>query len=200
MLLEYSPAYAASIAPAKIIPCPGALAPEVRELLAQGLNAARGVQSRFVRFQKQATDAEQANLWNNGPEYTWFAAYDKHKYRSLQGVFNRISPILSSSRLDVICDDTDKGYAHALPGIWKIHLGIKWINDTDREERIQTFVHEAAHIAGRSVTREKSWYGETNAQALAHKPRPLRPRMALRSADNIGYYAIDLAKNFLSYM
>ncbi|MCB1714541.1 MAG: hypothetical protein KDK05_05335 [Candidatus Competibacteraceae bacterium] len=200
MLLEYSPAYAASIAPAKIIPSPGAPAPEVRELLAQGLNAARGVQSRFIRFQKQATDADRANLWNTGPEYQWFAAYDKTKYNSLKQVFDRIAVILASTRLDVICDDTDKRYAHALPGIWKIHLGIKWIHDTDREERIQTFVHEAAHIAGRSVAKESAWYGPTQAHKEAHKHRPLRPHMALRSADNIGYFAIDLAKNFLSYV
>ena len=37
MLLEYSPAYAASVAPAKIIPSPGAPAPEVREAAAFGL-------------------------------------------------------------------------------------------------------------------------------------------------------------------
>ena len=107
--------------------------------------------------------------------------------------------VLSSSRLDVICDAKDKGYARALPGIWKIHLGNDWIKDTDREERIQTFVHEAAHIAGRSVAFEEPWYGKPDAITKAHTHRPLRPRMALRSADNIGYYALDLAVNFLSY-
>ena len=65
MLTEYSPGYAASIAPAKIIPCPDAPAPEVRELLAQALNAARGVTSRFVRFRAKATDADRASLWND---------------------------------------------------------------------------------------------------------------------------------------
>lgn len=200
MFGEYSDAYAVSIAPAKIIPCPGTPAPKVRELLAQALNAARGVQSRFVRFQNQATDANRAYLWNGGPEYVWFADCNKGKYNSLKQVFDRIPEILSSSRLDVICDDKDRGYASALPGIWKIHLGIQWVKDTDRVERIQTFVHEAAHIAGRSVAREKPWYGETAAKTLAHKHRPFRPRMALRSADNIGYYAVDLAENFLSYL
>ena len=199
MLSEYSPGYATSIAPAKIIPCPGAPAPVVRELLAQALNAARGVTSRFVRFQARATDADRASLWNVGPEYVWFGDYDGRKYSSLNRVFLGIVEILSSSRLDVICDADDKGYARALPGIWKIHLGTDWIKDTDREERIQTFVHEAAHIAGRSVAREAPWYGKPDAITKAHIRRPLRPRMALRSADNIGYYALDLAVNFLSY-
>jgi hypothetical protein len=197
---ELSPAYAASIAPAKIIPCPGATAEQVREMLAQGLNAARGVQSRMARFSARPDEAARAQLWNLGPEYVWFADYDKAKLNSLRSVFDRIVSILSSARLDVICDLSDKGYARAAPGIWKIHLGKDWVNDTDREDRIQTFVHEAAHIAGRSVAREKPWYGKADAITQAHKHRPLRPRMALRSADNIGFYATDLAENFLSYM
>ena len=64
--LEYSPTYAASIAPARIIACPGAPAEVVRELLAQGLNAARGVQSRLLRFERAADEAARANLWNSG--------------------------------------------------------------------------------------------------------------------------------------
>lgn len=199
--LEYSPTYAASIAPARIIACPGAPAEVVRELLAQGLNAARGVQSRLLRFERAADEAARANLWNSGPEYVWFADYDKLKLHSLCRVFERIPEILSSSRLDVICSDkSGSGYARALPGIWKIHLGVEWVTDRDREERIQTFVHEAGHVAGRSVAKEDPWYGKAKAQLLAHTHRPLRPRMALRSADNIGFYATDLAENFLNYL
>jgi len=200
LALEYSPSYAASVAPAKIVPCAGTTAEEVREMLAQGLNAARGAQSRLLRFDRAVDEAARANLWNGGPEYHWFASYDKQKLSSLRRVFDRIPDILSSSRLDVICSLKDDGYAHALPGIWKIHLGSQWVKDTDREDRIQTFVHEAGHIAGRSVTREKPWYGKTDAHTEAHKHRPFRPHMAMRSADNIGFYATDLAENFLSYM
>lgn len=197
---EYSAAYAASIVKAKIVVCPGVTADEVRELLAQALDASRGAQSRLNRLQAKPTEADRAALWNGGPEHTWFAAYDQRKFSSLKNVFDRIEKILSSSRLDVICKPSLKADAEALPGIWKISLGTVWINSTNREERIQTFVHEAAHIAGRTVAQENAWYGKSTAQAQALKRRPLRPRIALRSADNIGYYATDLAQNFLSYM
>ena len=201
LALEYSPAYAASIAPARIVTCAGVTEEEVREMLAQGLNAALGAQSRLTRFGTAADEAARAALWNGGPEFHWFADYDKLKLYSLRQVFERIPPILSSARLDVICHNEPKsGYANALPGIWKIHLGTQWVHDTDREDRIQTFVHEAAHIAGRSVAKEDPWYGKLAAHTLAHTGRVLRPRMALRSADNIGFYATDLAENFLNYM
>jgi hypothetical protein len=201
LALEYSPAYAASITPAKIVTCPGTTDEEVREMLAQGLNAALGAQSRLLRFDGAPDEVARAAFWNNGPEFHWFAGYDRKKLSSLQQVFVRIPDILSSDRLDIICTDkAGSGYAWALPGIWKIHLGVEWVTDTDREDRIQTFVHEAAHIAGRSVAKEKPWYGKTDAHTEAHKHRPARPRMAMRSADNIGFYATDLAENFLNYM
>lgn len=199
-LSEYSAAYAASIVKAKIVTCSGVTVDETRELLAQALDASRGAQSRLSRLQAKPTEADRAALWNGGPEHIWFAAYDRRKFTSLKNVFDRIEKILSSSRLDVICKPSLNAYGEALPGIWKISLGTAWINSPDREERIQTFVHEAAHIAGRTVAREGDWYGKSTAQAQALKRRPLRPRMALRSADNIGYYATDLAQNFLSYM
>ncbi len=46
-----------------------------------------------------------------------------------------------------------------------------------------------------------TWYGEANSQKLARKQGEMlaRSRMALRNADNIGYYAIDLDMNLLSY-
>jgi hypothetical protein len=195
-----SPAYATSVAQAKIVTCAGATDEQVREMLAQALNAARGAQSRMARFGARPDEAARALLWNNGPEHVWFAHYDKAKLNSLRRVFDRIVAILSSTRLAVICDRSNSGYASSLPGIWKIHLGKQWVHDTDREERIQTFVHEAAHIAGRTVADEDPWYGKSAAKRLAHKHRPARPRMALRSADNIGFYATDLAVNFLKYI
>jgi hypothetical protein len=91
------------------------------------------------------------------------------------------------------------GLAGSVSAIFRIRLGWKWI-DADRREKIQTFIHEASHIAGRTVAHENLWYGESSAQAMAATRRPLRPRMMMRSADNLGYYAIDLADNFLEYI
>jgi hypothetical protein len=198
---KLSPAYAAAIAPAKIITCPGVTEEEVRELLAKGLEVARLVEPRLVRFDQAADDARRADIWNTGPEGYWFAAYDRLKLFSLRRVFARIPDILSSKRLDIICHHVPGfSYGDADPGIWKINLGMDWVNDSgDREERIQTFVHEAAHIVGRWVVNEDPWYGREDAHNMAHIRRPGRCRMAMRSADNIGYYAIDIAENGVMY-
>lgn len=206
---EYSAGYARSIAPATIAACVGVTSEQVREMLAKARSLALGASSRLLRFDRR-DEAGRKQLWEAGPEFHWFADYDRAKLTSLKRVFDRIGEILGSDRLDVVCDLADPGYAHANPGIWKIHLGRQWVHDNDRQERIQTFVHEAAHIAGRSVamegaskrnpTRYPGWYGKPLAHAQAHKHRRLRPRMALRSADNIGYYAVDADENLLKYL
>ncbi len=198
---KLSAEYAAAIAPAKIIACPGVTEEEVRELLAKGLEVARCVEPRLARFDQAIDEAHRAELWNTGLEGYWFAAYSRMKLFSLRRVFARIPDILSSRRLDIICHHLPGfSYGDADPGIWKINLGMGWVNDAgDREERIQTFVHEAAHIAGRWVVDEDPWYGRDKAHSMAHIHRPGRRRMAMRSADNIGYYAIDIAENGILY-
>jgi hypothetical protein len=47
---ELSPANAAFIAPAKIVPCAGSTDEQVREMLAQGINAARRMQNGWGRL------------------------------------------------------------------------------------------------------------------------------------------------------
>ena len=199
VVTPYSEAYAASVAPAKIVSCAKVPDSVVRELLAQALNASLGVQSRILRFEQRASDVERAELWNGGPEWVWLSDFDTVKYRSLCNTFRSIGSILGSKRLDVICAE-NTSYSWALPGIWKIHLGRNWIDETDREWRAATIVHEAAHIAGRVVVLEKPWYNKAEALDMAHKKRRLRPRMAMRSAENIGWYALDLHENFLEFL
>jgi hypothetical protein len=58
-------------------------------------------------------------------------------------------------------------------------------------ERRQTFIHEAGHIVGvwNTNKQEAQFYGRGASQALA----AASPRMALRNADNFGYYVVDRA-------
>jgi hypothetical protein len=55
-------------------------------------------------------------------------------------------------------------------------------------ERVQTFVHEAAHISGRICAFEGRRYGPDAAHRLADSSMK-----ATRNADNYGYYAINVA-------
>jgi hypothetical protein len=53
---------------------------------------------------------------------------------------------------------------------------------------VQTFIHEASHIAGRISLTEKHDYGETASHALSG-----RKMKATRNADSFGYYALHIA-------
>ena len=101
---------------------------------------------------------------------------------------------MTNSLFTVIGDTGETAYARSLPGIRKIHLGMRWVTPVEPTlggpdpERVQTFVHEAAHISGRWSTDERNHYGPRAARLLAG------PGMrATRNADNYGYYAIELA-------
>lgn len=192
--------YAASLTQAEITPCTGVTEPQIREFIASAIEVSRVVQNRLHRFDGRRGQALRQDLWNSGPEYKWFSTYSSLKLLSLKLVFRRIPEILAGRRLKVSCDPTFPFYADSNPGIHKILLGQKWLNPHEtRSERIQTFVHEANHIAGRWVVDEDPWYGEGPAQAMARVDRPGRPLMMMRSADNLGYYAIDLSENPLLY-
>lgn len=94
----------------------------------------------------------------------------------------------------LMTDTQETGYARALPSIRRIHLGMAWITPGPLTlggpdpERVQTFVHEAAHIAGRFSSDEGDHYGPDSAKGLADETM-----RATRNADNYGYYAIHVA-------
>jgi hypothetical protein len=192
-----SPETAGSVVRGTIKPFDQLTDHDVRELVAYAVRAAHKVQYRLTQFSADADEAARAARWNNGAEAYWFAAYDPKKLASLRSVFDRIPEILQDRHLKIVCDPKLSSYASALPGIRRIRLGQLWLA-ADRFEQIQTFVHEASHIAGRMVADESKWYQPAAAhqQALIH--RPLRPRMALRNADNLGYYAMEISDNFVT--
>jgi hypothetical protein len=65
---EFSSTYAASIAPAKIILKAGIGEEAVREMLAQGLEAAKGARSRLTRFDSKPTKSKSQVL-EQRPEF-----------------------------------------------------------------------------------------------------------------------------------
>ncbi|MCA9137717.1 MAG: peptidoglycan-binding protein [Planctomycetales bacterium] len=193
---------ARQLAPAKITPF--ATHPEwpeeaIRRYLAAAVRVAR--MTKLTLHTLEAHKNLEA-LWNSGFEAWWFGEYSDRKFRKVIATFDSIVQHLTSPSLRVICDDEKGGYANANPGIRKITLGKLWMKPVivnpngaaatvhdDKAERIQTFIHEAAHIAGRTNgLSESHLYGRTPAHSLAGKGMK-----STRSADNYGYYAIDIA-------
>ena len=102
---------------------------------------------------------------------------------------------LTDTRFKVVGKIEKPWYASSSPGIRKLTLGWKWVYpkpdppDNDDAVRVQTFVHEAAHISGRTNgLSEEKYYGRTSAHDLADSGMKVT-----RNADNYGFYAIDVA-------
>ena len=170
----------------EIIASPKMPEPLVRKHLAEAVHACLKTQYRLIRL-RQLPTAE--THWKNGPELTWFFAYSEKKVEKLLHIFQHTTDVLRSPDLKIVCKEKFDPYGLATPGIRRIKLGMAWANGDDFE-RTQTLIHEATHIAGRFVFDEGRWYGPDNARRLARWAyrRPMRPT---RSADNLGYYAMD---------
>ncbi|WP_178133656.1 M35 family metallo-endopeptidase [Vineibacter terrae] len=183
-----------SLQPQKTIParitCAWAAFPDerVRGYMATALHIVERVNLRLGNL-LAAADAEAR--WNapEAPEQFWFGSFSRIKAAKVQRTFRGIPRHLASPQLKVVCDAGFGSYGEARPGILRIRLGHLWHDPDVPEkdaERVQTFVHEAAHICGRFSIAEGSFYGRDDAHSLT------RWRMrATRNADNYGYYAID---------
>jgi hypothetical protein len=173
-------------APAEIIGSPKMPEALVRQHLREAIHACLKTQYRLLRL-RQMPDPEKH--WDNGPELTWFSAYSETKVEKLSAIFQRVTRILSSSDLKIVCKEEFALYGAAAPFLPRIKLGMGWANGP-AFEKTQTLIHEASHIAGRVVLDEWRWYGPDNSKRLARWAyrRPMRPT---RSADNLGYYAMD---------
>lgn len=100
--------------------------------------------------------------------------------------------MIHSSRLHIDCKQGDY-WAEAWPGNFKLTLHEDWRKaSVGRSERVQTIVHESAHIAGVSIPREKRFYGETFSFLWARA----RPDLTVRNADAYGYLAIYLHNSY----
>src|SRR5262245_29159463 len=180
---------AKQLAPARIAPFPNVPVDYIRQRLAAAVRVARYTHLGLVTL---AAKGDKMELWNDGLGAWWFGEYSDRKFEKVLATFNEIQWYLTDRRLDVIGKSGKKGYASALPGIRRITLGALWVSPPfkdpfdDEAERVQTFVHEAAHIAGRVSASERNHYGRKATHDLADASM-----RATRSADNYGYYAID---------
>jgi hypothetical protein len=187
---------ARQLAPATIVPFPNVPEDYIRQRLAAAVRVARLVTRAMAVL---TSDSNRGDLWNNGLEAVWFGDYSHEKFEKVFSTFSEIRFHLADPRLDVICRPRLGKFGKAFPGIRKITLGNDWIAPTfetralDDAERVQTFIHEAAHIAGRVSASEWNHYGRDKAKTLADAGM-----RATRSADNYGYYAIDFALTPLS--
>lgn len=165
--------------------------PVIRAYTAAALCVASHAAQRLTLV--QAASAREAR-WNQGPEHGWFGDYSPYKAKKVHETFLEIVRILSGRRLKIDGDNGFSSYGDALPGIHKIKLGTDWrmpspeVGLLPDHERVQTIVHEAAHIAGRFSSAENKFYGPKASRKLA------RWRMrATRHADSYGYYALEVA-------
>ena len=175
-------------ATAQITPSP--LMPEaaVRKHLELAIQASLKTQHRLAAL-LAAPDAE--TQWDQGAESAWFLQYSDRKLRKLLQIFSRVAEILQHPNLKIVCDDKFPKYGEAHPFIKRIKLGKAWA-EASAFERTQSLVHEASHIAGRSIINEGDWYGQQDSQARAASSWMFHMR-ATRNADSLGYYAMDIA-------
>jgi hypothetical protein len=190
------PVSAKMLAPATIVPFPNRSEEYVRQRLAAAVRVARYT---HLGLSTLAGKSNRVELWNGDAEEWglgcwWFGAYSDRKFEKVLASFGEIQWILADPRLKVICKPNLDKFGSALPGIRKIKVGADWVTPAmggsgpDEAERVQTFVHEAAHIAGRVFAGEFNHYGRDAAHGLTDSGM-----RATRSADNYGYYAIDVA-------
>lgn len=132
--------------------------------------------------------AQREALWNAGAERRWFGAYSNTRFNNVRKRMNNIAEALRSSRLDVKCLWSKSYFGNASPGVYVIRLGSAWKYESSSSvDKPQTFVHEAAHIRGAVLGGEvRGKYGVADALTRAQK----HPGVAVRTAENLGYYAV----------
>jgi hypothetical protein len=180
-------ASARSLAPAEIEPFDGWTADQIRLRLAAAVRIAKVVQQRLNRLRGAANPQ---TIWiTDGPEQWWFGDYSAGKVGKIGHTFNVVYQTLGHRSLKVVCKGEKPFYGLAGVAIKRIVLGALWkSNNAPVSERVQTFIHEASHIAGRVTLTEKHDYGQEASHALAG-----RKMKATRNADNFGYYALHVA-------
>jgi hypothetical protein len=134
------------------------------------------------------SSSQRAAAWNSGAERRWFGDYSELRFKNVQNRMNGIAAELDSWKLDIRCDWSQSIYGHASPAIHRITLGNDWrVASSGDADKPQTFVHEAAHIKGAILGGEaRGKYGVANALTRAQK----YPGVSVRTAENIGYYAV----------
>jgi hypothetical protein len=203
VFLATRPADSARLAPASItVTWQGCPAEEVRRYLAGAVRLTEMVVRRLDRLH---ASSRKSAVWgasvNAQPtlEAKWFGAFSDHKFDKVRRTFHAIRNLLSSPRLKLVCDDLKAGEAFgmAIPILFPqtIWLGRHWrfayAGKPGHDERLGTFVHEAAHLCGRYSLYEYGPQRSGRAPALLLAANGMR---ATENADNYGYYALDVVE------
>lgn len=126
--------------------------------------------------------------WNAGPEKTWFGVFKKNRMINLRNRMWKIAQVLNDPLLVIDCNWSKEFFGLAYPGVPKITLGSCWRDAPGFHLRkVQTIIHEAAHIRGAVLGGDniRRFYGIKSALTRAKK----YPGIAIRTAENIGFYA-----------
>jgi Lysine-specific metallo-endopeptidase len=141
-----------------------------------------------LQFLSALTEVQRKAEWNSNKEeeVTWFGPYTSDNFAKVYRNFQKISEVLNSKRFKIVCKPRGKDYAHTVPMVHTIWLEWEWLKHGPHTERVQTIIHEAAHIAlvVNLGEKKKSW------PACAKKLAQQNCFKALRNADNYGYYAL----------
>jgi hypothetical protein len=174
----------ASASPAIHSACQGS---GVESTLAQSYSLAVSAANRLNGLSSLSSSQRKA-AWSSGAERRWFGDYSELRFKNVQNRMNGIVAVLDSWKLDIRCDWSNSNFGDASPAIHRITLGNDWrVASSGDADKPQTFVHEAAHIKGAILGGEsRGKYGVANALTRAQK----YPGVSVRTAENIGYYAV----------
>jgi hypothetical protein len=145
--------------------------------------------SQRLNYLSSLTASVQKERWNAGPENTWFGAYNRKRLVNVRNRMWKIVKTLKNPLLVISCNWQKPWLGFASPGIPEITLGGGWRDlPNDHVKKTQTFIHEAAHIRHAVLGGDniKKYYGVKAAKRRAYR----RPGIAIRTAENIGYYAV----------
>lgn len=158
------------------------------------------------------SEMDRQKEWNKvgSAERTWFGGYRKVNFGKIHRAMLNIQQILKSNKLTIVCEGrrnckwkpnccgSKKCYQEGKctwgSSKWNsmhaseitIILRDVWFHCRDWNERVQTLVHEAAHVSGVTNVRESKKAGPSCAKKLAIQ----NCFKAIRNADNYGYYAM----------
>jgi hypothetical protein len=144
--------------------------------------------SQRLNYLSSLPENQKGKTWNNGPEKTWFGQYRKNRLINIRNRMRKIVKTLQSPMLVIQCNWKKETYGKAFPGNPTITLGSYWKDSPGSHvNKVQTLIHEAAHIRSAILGGEpiKKFYGIKAAIKRAKK----HPSFAIRTAENIGYYA-----------
>lgn len=145
--------------------------------------------SQRLNYLYSLPTSQQKKQWNTGAEKIWFGEYNERRLRNVRNRMRKIVKTLESPLLVISCNWQKPWMGFASPGVLDIALGVEWRDlPNDHVKKTQTFIHEAAHIRGAVLGGDniKKYYGVKAAKKRAF----CRPSIAIRTAENIGYYAV----------